>query len=62
MKKLNNIEVKLKKGGTYKKVCNSFIILIHNLNFIIEILWKCIFHSTVLNQPPVHSILWKYST
>ena len=26
MKKLNNAEVKLKKGVTYKKVCNSLII------------------------------------
>ena len=34
----------------------------HNLSFIIEISLKCIFHSTVLNQPPVHSTLRKYSS
>ena len=26
MKKLNNTDVKLKKGVTYKKMCNSLII------------------------------------
>ena len=31
-------------------------------NFFIEILLKCILHSIVLDQTPVRSTLWVYST
>ena len=59
MKKLSNTEAEL----LIKKVCNSLINkLLHNLSFIIEIVIKYDFHSIVLNQPPVHSTSWKYST
>ena len=33
--------------------------LIHNFNLIMEIFLKCIFHSIVLNQSPVHFTSWK---
>ena len=36
--------------------------LFHIFSFITEILLECIFHSITFNQPPEHSISWKYST
>ena len=35
---------------------------LHNFSFIIEVLLKCIFHSIVLNQPPVYYTSLQYST